>query len=152
GVAGAEDLVLRQPGAAIAGRVRVAEEQKLDALLAVVEDEAVVEDDARHLQRALLDVLASRRAFAGLLELVGAVDAQQQGAVRLGDDAGSLLGKDRVAVGVVAVVVRVEDVADRLVGRLLDRLDDVAGLLGEVGVDDDNVILEDDPDVVAAAE
>ena len=34
----------------------------------------------------------------------------------------------------------------------LDGLDHVAGLLGEVGVDDDDVILEDNPDVVAAAE
>src|SRR5262249_24407683 len=35
---------------------------------------------------------------------------------------------------------------------LLDGLDDVAGLLGEDGVDDDDVVLEDDPGVVAAAE
>src|SRR5579871_4202724 len=52
----------------------------------------------------------------------------------------------------IAVVVRIEDVADRLVGRLLDGGDHVAGFLGEVGVDDQDVILEDDPDVVAAAE
>ena len=63
-----------------------------------------------------------------------------------------LLRPDGVAVGVVAVVVRVEDVLDRLLGRLLDGRDHVAGLLREVGVDDDDVVLEDDPDVVAAAE
>ncbi len=73
-------------------------------------------------------------------------------AVGLGDDAGAGLGEDGVAVGVVAVMVRIEDVADRLVGRLLDGRDDVAGFLGEVGVEDEDVILEDDPDIVAAAE
>ena len=98
------------------------------------------------------DVLAARRPLAGLREFLRAVDAQQAGAVGLGDDAGPRLGEDGVAVGVVAVVVRVEDVADRLVGGLLDGRDDVAGLLGEVGVEDDDVILEDDPDVIAAAE
>src|SRR5438067_477194 len=45
GVAGAEDLVFGQISAGIAGRVGVAEEEELDALLAVVEDELVVEDD-----------------------------------------------------------------------------------------------------------
>src|SRR5262249_41227897 len=36
--------------------------------------------------------------------------------------------------------------------RLADRGNDVAGLLGEVGVEDGDVVVEDDPDVVAAAE
>src|SRR5207248_11146514 len=143
GVAGAEDLVPGQIGAGVAGGVGVAEVEELDALaLAVVEDQLVVEDDVGHLQRAVADVLAAHRPAAGLGELLRPVDAQQAGAVGLRDDAGPVLGEDGVAVGVVAVVVRVEDVADRLVGGLLDGGDDVLGLLGEVGVDDGDVVLE----------
>src|SRR5262249_42333462 len=40
----------------------------------------------------------------------------------------------------------------RFVGGLLDRVEDIGRFLGEVGVDDDDVVLEDDPDVVAPAE
>src|SRR5262249_10551926 len=83
GVAGAEDLVLRQVGAGTAGGVGVAEEQELDALRAVVEDELVVEDDVGHLEAAFADVLAAAGAAAGLGELLWAVDAQQAGAVGL---------------------------------------------------------------------
>jgi hypothetical protein len=43
GVAGAEDLLPRQVGDRVADGVRVAQVQELDALLAVVEDQLVVE-------------------------------------------------------------------------------------------------------------
>ncbi len=101
---------------------------------------------------ALGDILTSRGALAGVGELLGAIDAQQTRAVGLGDDVGAGLREDRVAISVVAVVMRVDDVADRFIGGLLDGRDDVAGFLGEVGVEDDDIILEDNPDIVAAAE
>ena len=50
------------------------------------------------------------------------------------------------------MMMRVEHVANRLVGGFFDRLDDVAGLLGEVGIDDGDIIFKDDPDIIAAAE
>ena len=87
-----------------------------------------------------------------MLEFFRSVDAQEAGAIGLGDDTGARVREDHVPISVVAVVVRVEHIADRLVGRFLDRLDDVVGFLGEVGVDDHDVVLEYDPDVVAAAE
>ena len=153
GIAGAEDLVLGQVGEGIARGVGMAEEEELDALLAVVEHQLVVEDDVRDLERAVARRPCGRSARGRPPRTPCApLIAQQPGAVGLGDDAGPRLGEDRVAVGVIAVVVRVEDIADRLIGRLLDRRDDIAGFLGEVGVDDDDVVLEDDPDVVAAAE
>src|SRR5262249_49110232 len=49
-------------------------------------------------------------------------------------------------------VVRVEHVADGFLGRILDGGNYVPGLLGEVGVVDQHEIVEDDPDVIAAAE
>src|SRR5437588_12192778 len=51
----------------------------------------------------------------------------------------------------VAMMVRVEHVTDRLVGRLLDRFDDVARFLGEVSVNHHDVVVKHDPDVIAAA-
>src|SRR5437660_10411871 len=49
-------------------------------------------------------------------------------------------------------MVRIEDIADRLGGGLLDGGNDVPRLLGKIGVKDDHEVLEHDPDVVAAAE
>src|SRR2546423_7522840 len=106
----------------------MAKKEKLNALLAVVEDELVVEDDVRHLERTVADVLASHRSPAGLGKLLRPIDAQQAGAIGPGDDAGAVLGEDLVAGGVIAVMMRVEDVADRLVRRSLDRGDDVLRL------------------------
>ena len=77
------------------------------------------------------DVLAASRPFAGVREFLRAVDAQQTGTVRLGDDARSGLGKNGVAVSVIAVMMGIKHVADRLIVVLLDRLDDVARLLRE---------------------
>ena len=145
-------LCLRQIGKGVAGGVGMAEEQELDALLAVVEHELVVEDEVRHLEMLSRTSLRPIGPLPASANSFGPLTTQQAGAVGLGDDARALLGEDRVAVGVVAVMVRVEDIADRFIGGLLDGGDDVARLLGEVGVDDDDVILEDDPDVIAAAE
>ena len=52
----------------------------------------------------------------------------------------------------IAVVVGVEDELDRLVGPLPDRSDDVFRLAGEVGIDDEDVVTEDDEALVATGE
>ena len=148
-VAGAEDLVLRQVRARVAGRVAVPEVHEDHVLRVVFQFVLVVEGDVHLLERALLHVLAVLR---GVLPLLRAVRLQQAGGVLVGDDLRALLRPHRVAVRVVAVVVRVQHVLDRLLGGLLDVGDHVRGLLGEVRVDDDDVVFEDDPGVVAAAE
>ena len=61
-------------------------------------------------------------------------------------------GESLVAVRVVAVIVRVEHEADRLVGRFADELDHLVGLVGKAGVDHQHEILEDHPALVAANE
>ena len=152
GIAGAENLEFGQIHEGIAGCVGMAQEQKLAALGAVVEHQLVIEHEFGHLQMAVGDIRAARRTLAGVGEILGPVDAQNAGAVGLGDDAGADLGEDRVAIGMVAVVVRIDDIANRLVRGLLDGRDHVARLLGKVGVEDDDIILEDHPDIIAAAE
>src|SRR5207248_11498872 len=69
----------------------------------------------------------------------------------IGDGDGAHLGPDRVAVGMVAMVVRVEDELDGLGGDLLGVIDHFARTAGEIGVDDDEVILHLDDGVVAVA-
>ncbi len=152
GVPRAQDLLLRQVHKRIAGRVGMAQEEELDVLLAVVEHQLFVEEQVGHLEDALGHVLAPGLALAGICEFLGPVDPQEPAAIGLSHDARPGIGEHRVAIGMIAVMVRIEDVADRLVGGLLDGRDDVARLLGEVGVEDDDVILENDPDVIAAAE
>src|SRR6516164_9862618 len=102
GVAGAKELVLGHVREGVAGRVGVAEEVELDPLRAVVEDELIVKDDVWHFQLAFSDVLAAELSFTSVLELFRPADAQDPGAVGLGDDAGPDLAELVVAVGVVA--------------------------------------------------
>src|SRR5438128_709416 len=103
GIAGAKDFLLGQISAGIAGGVPMSEVAKLHALLAVVEHELVVKDHVRRLERALGDVFTALGPLAGVLELLGAIDAQEPSAVRLGDDAGAFLGEHGIAIGVVAM-------------------------------------------------
>src|SRR5205807_1474289 len=88
----------------------------------------------------------------GLLELRWADVPQQPKAVGLGDNAASGIGENSVAICVIAVMVSIEDVADRLVSCLLNRFDDFGSTLGKIGVDDGDIVVEYDPDIVAAAE
>ena len=150
GVAGEQDPVLRQPGNGIAGGVGVAEEEKLDALVAVVEDELVREVEGGDLvgEGAIL----ARPVLLRPLEAVGPLRLEEGLAPLLGDDGRPELHVLHVPVGVVAVVVRVEDELDRLVGPFADRGDDVLRLAGEVGVDDEDEVAEDNEALVAAGE
>ena len=132
--------------------MRMTEKQELDSLLTVIEDELIIENEAGDFELAVGHILAAGGRFASLGKFLGTVDAQQSGAVGLSDDAGPCLTKHFVAVGVVTVMMGVEDVANRFIRGFLDGLDHVAGLLGEVGVDDGDIIFKDDPDIIAAAE
>ena len=150
GVAGEQDPVLRQPGDGIAGGVGVAEEEELDALVAVVEDELVGEVEGGDLvgEGAIL----ARPVFLRPLEAVGPLRRKEGLAPLLGNDRRPELHILHVPVGVIAVVVGVENELDRLVGALADRSDNVLRLAGEVGVDDEDMVAEDDEALVAAGE
>src|SRR4029079_13758811 len=68
---------------------------------------------------------------------------------RVRDGNGALVDPRLVAVRVVAVVMSVEREADRLARQGPDLRDDLARARWEVRVDDEHVVLEDDPAVVA---
>src|SRR5205807_3670006 len=105
GITRAQQLVLRQVSKGVAGCMGMTQEKKLDALLAVVQHELVVEHHVGNLERAAGDVLASGRSTPGLGKLLGAVNPEQASTVSLGDDTGAGLAEDRIAVGVVAMVM-----------------------------------------------
>src|SRR5438105_15843901 len=115
-IAGADDLLLGQVSEGIASGMRMTEKQELDSLLAVIEDELIIENEAGDFELAVGHILAAGGRFASLGKFLGTVDAQQSSAVCLSDDAGPCLTKRFVAVGVVTVMMRVEHIANRLVG------------------------------------
>ena len=63
----------------------------------------------------------------------------------------ALLDPDLVAIGMIAMVMRVEGKAHRLVGDRFDLGNDLLRAGGKIGVDDQDVILEDNPAIVAMA-
>ncbi len=84
--------------------------------------------------------------------MLGPVGFEQARAVHMAHDLGPHARPHGVAIGVVAMVVGVEHIFDRLVGGFADGGHHILRLLGEIGVDHHHVVLEDHPDVVAAAE
>src|SRR6266542_1124777 len=155
GVSREQDLLLRQPGEAVAVGVGGAEVAQLHPVDSVVEDQSVREEHARGLELRGPHVLALLRGVfppAGLaaeqsrLVLLHLLDH-----ARVRHRRGALLDPHLVAVGVVPVVMGVEGETDRLVGDRADLGDDLPGPRGEVRVDDEDVVLEDDPAVVAVA-
>src|SRR5260370_33924297 len=128
---GGEECGVGEIQECIASGMGVAQEKQLGALLLVLEDQLFIEDQVRRLEEAGGDVLAALLALARLLEFLGAVDAQEASAVRLGNDRRAGLGEDRVAVGVIAVVVLVENIANRLIGGFAYCRDDVPPFLRE---------------------
>ncbi len=112
-------------------------------MLAVVEDQLVLEADLRMLQAnalqaelALAFVIGPVRGVLGL----GLLDALPRA-----DDGGSGVHPDAVSESVIAMIVRVEDVADGFVCSLADVGQDVARAPGEIRVDHQYVVAEDDP-------
>src|SRR5881296_2147543 len=95
----------------------------------VIEDHAVGEGDRRR-----LDGYGSLLAFGE--DLFGA----GQGT----DDRGAGFGIDAVSARVVAVPMRIEEKPDGFGSNLADQRQDFPGRLSEVGVDDQNVVFEDD--------
>ena len=65
---------------------------------------------------------------------------------------GAVLDPDLIAVGVIAVVVRVEGEADRFVGKRFDLRDDFLSAGREVRVDHKDVVFKYYPSVVAMAD
>ena len=142
--------MLRQPGDGIAGGVGMAEEEELDALVAVVKDELVGEVEGGDLIGE--GTVLARPVLLRSFEAVGPLCLEERLAPLLGDDRRAELRILHVPVGVVAVVVGVEDELDRLVGPLTDRGDRVLRLAGEVGIDDQDEVAEDDEALIAAGE
>lgn len=148
GIAGEQDAVLGQPGERVARRMSVTEVEQLHALIAVIENHLL-----RERQRRLRVVELA--VFVGfvLLRLLKAGDAlgvEELPTVFRGDCRCPLLHEDRIPVGMISVIVRVEDVADRLIGRLADLFDELFGLIRKAGFDHKHKVFEDDPTLIAA--
>ena len=62
------------------------------------------------------------------------------------------LGPDGIAVGMVAVMMGIENILHRLGGDALDVGHGGAGAVREVGIDHDQIVFHFDDDVVAVAE
>src|SRR5438105_11599451 len=103
-IAGADDLLLGQVSEGIASGMRMTEKQKLDSLLAVIEDELIIENEAGDFELAVGHVLTASGRLSRLGKFLGTVDAQQSSAVGLSDDTGPCLTKHVVAVRMIAVM------------------------------------------------
>ena len=152
-VAGEKDLFIRQPSPAVAVRVRDAEVEEFHAVFAVVKNHLAAVEQRRRFEFARGDIGARLR---GVLPASGFV-AEDAGLIffhlldhaDVRDGRRAIFHPHLVPVRVVAVVVRVECKADRLAGDRLDLRDDFLRAGGEVAINDEHVILEDDPAVVA---
>src|SRR5439155_18778233 len=98
-------------------------EEELHTLRAIVEYQLVVENHLRDFEPALGDIPTTGGPLAGVRKLLGSFVAQPAGTVGLRHNAGSDLGEHRIAIGMVPVVVRIEDVASRFIRGLLDGFD-----------------------------
>ena len=104
--------MLRQPGDGIAGGVGMAEEEELHALLAVVEDELVGEEEGG-------DLIGEGTVLPGPvllrpLEAVGPLRLEEGLAPLLGDDRRPELHVLHVPVGVIAVDVLLAGIVYRV--------------------------------------
>ena len=148
GVACRQHLFFRQIDKAIAARVRPSEEVEFHAARAVIQHERRrVESLLRRLGRGavkLLHIFAIR-----LHPTLGLVTLHLLRHPDIGQRRRAHFGPDGVSVGVVAVVVRVENVLDGLAGKLLRVGRGQARAGGEVGVDDDEIVLHLNDDVIA---
>ena len=150
GVPGTEDAMLGYPGDRIPRGVGVAHEQKLNPLGAIVQNKFVIEKQVGNAKGAFRDILSGIGALGGIGKFLG-VSLHLFGAKAMANNGGTLGGPHRVAPSVIAMVVRIKDIADRFFGCLFDFGDNIPGLFGEVGVDHHDIVLENDPGVVASA-
>ena len=115
GVAGAEHVFLGQIDETIAAGVGPAVEIEADFASAVLEDEGALVKGLGAV-RGGLEVADIGAVLGGGLPAGGFEAFHFFGDADVGEGRGAGFGPDGVAVGVVAVVVRVEDVLDRLIG------------------------------------
>ena len=155
GVAREQDAFPGQPREAVAAGVRDAQVEQLHAHRAVVHDELVPEQQGGRRQARGAHVRARRRlglpTARGSPKEPGLVPPHLGEDALMRDDGGPLRDPRLVAVGVVAVVVRVEGEADGLGRGCPDLGEDVGRARGEVGVDDEHLVAQDDPAVVGMA-
>ena len=142
-VACEQNPLLGKVGDRVAQRVAGPHAGQLHAMLAVVEHQLVLKAHLRMLQPKALEAefpgSGVRRPGSRILGL------RFGHALARADDGGAGVHPDAVSKRVVRVIVRVEDEADRLVGRLADIGQNGLGAPGIIGVDDQHVIAEDDP-------
>jgi len=70
----------------------------------------------------------------------------------MGEDCSAQLHIFDVPVGVITMVVGIENEADGLVGSLTNRFDNLFHLTWEISIDDQNEILENHPALIATRE
>src|SRR5215813_576466 len=86
---------------------------------------------------------------AGLAAVVASfVEAHFFDDTRVSNGDATILNKDLIAIGVIAMVMCVEGEADGLVGDGADFADDQLSPGGEVSIDDQHVVFENDPAIV----
>ena len=153
GVAGTQYLLLGQVGKAIAPRVRPAEEVELDPARTIVD----------HVRR-LIESLARRFGripvqFRYILAAGGVgspagwfVPAHLFRYALIGEGGGACLGPERVAISMIAVMMRIEDVLYRFRGNRLDVRHERPCAARVVRVHDNQIIGHLDDDVIAMAE
>ena len=98
--------------------------------------------------RRLLQAIGGQAVVGALAHLIPfglALDRQLAGAILRADDGDPLIRHHAVALRVIPVIVRVEDVADWLARRLSDLRQDVADAPWRVRFDHDDEIPELDP-------
>ena len=137
-VAGEQDASLRKPGDHVVRRVGRTDELQLHFPVVHVEVQVVVEADERwrHLEPPPVDTREKVRGD------VPAVDHLLTAPVVADDRRG---GHEVVAVGVVAVMMGVDERAQRPRRHRLDRVDQRTGTpLGEAGVDDGHSVAADE--------
>jgi hypothetical protein len=128
--------------------VRDAEVQEFDTMFAVIENHVATEEESWRFRFAGGDVFA---IFGEIIPTFRLEFLERLQNAFMRDGSGALIGECLVAVGVIAVLMRVENEFDWLVGDLADFRNHFVGARREIGVDDEHVIFENDPAVVAMA-
>ena len=156
GVSGEQDAFVREPRETVAVGVRDAEVEQFDAHLAVIEHHVLGEEQCWRLEFGFRDIFP---IFRGIVPTIGCCFGKEATLVlthfcdgaEVSNGSGSGFVPELVCVGVVAVVMRVERETDGLGRESLDFGDDLLRAGREVCVDDHDVIVEDDPAIVAMA-
>ena len=127
--------------------------QQLDPVFSIVKNQLFLEEQRRWSKFAGRDIRAVLGAVlpaAGLACIIAVlVFFHFFDHADAGDRGGAVLDPDAVAVGMVPVVMRIEDKTNRLVGNGLDFRNNVLRPRGKIAVDDQHVIVENNPAIIA---